>query len=56
LLKNNYMRVAYTHFGPDWPADSIVANPLGSNVEGGLGIFGGLHRDTLRQAITLPRR
>jgi hypothetical protein len=54
LLKENTMRVAYTHFGPDWPADSIVTDPLGSNVESGLGIFGGLHRDTLYQRVTDP--
>jgi hypothetical protein len=56
LLKENTMRIAYTHFGPDWPADSIVTDPLGSNVESGLGIFGGLHRDTLYQRVTDPVR
>lgn len=47
LLDDRKIRVAYTHFGPDWPADSLITNPLESNVENGTGIFGGLRRDTL---------
>jgi hypothetical protein len=48
------LRIAYTHFGPDWPADSVVADPFASPVENGLGVFGGIHRDTIRKATTLP--
>jgi hypothetical protein len=56
LLDDPIMRLAYTHLGPDWPSDSLGADPLTSNVENGLGRFGGLHRDTLTQVLnTTPR-
>lgn len=48
------LRIAYTHFGPDWPSDSVVADPFASRVENGLGVFGGIHRDTVRKPTTLP--
>lgn len=54
LLDDNKIYVAYTHFGPDWPADSVRTNPTQSTVKNGLGIFGGLHRDTLMKTIDLP--
>lgn len=54
LLDDNKLRVAYTHFGPDWPADSVRTDPVASTVKNGLGVFGGLHRDTLQKAIDLP--
>lgn len=54
LLGKKAVRVAYTHFGPDWPADSLLANPVASRVENGLGVFGGLHRDTIEKAIEIP--
>lgn len=47
LLDDESIRIAYTHFGPDWPSDSALANPLPSEVANGLGVFGGLRRDTL---------
>lgn len=47
LLDDKNVRIAYTHFGPDWPADSTLARPLPSEVANGLGVFGGLRRDTL---------
>lgn len=50
-LEDDHYRVAYTHYGPDWPADSTRTNPVASNVENGLGLFGGLHRDTLTVQI-----
>lgn len=50
-LPDNHFRVAYTHYGPDWPTDSVRTNPVASNVENGLGLFGGLHRDTLTVQI-----
>jgi hypothetical protein len=54
LLDDDLVRIAYAHFGPDWPADSIVADPLRSNIENGLGVFGGLHRDTLTRSVFSP--
>ncbi len=48
------LRIAYTHFGPDWPPDSVVADPFASRVENGLGVFGGIHRDTVRTPTTPP--
>lgn len=54
LLSKKAMRLAYTHFGPDWPPDSLLADPVASQVENGLGVFGGLHRDTLEKKIEMP--
>jgi len=51
LLDDNRVRIAYTHFGPDWPTDRVLANPIRSNVENGLGVFGGVHRDTLVRTL-----
>lgn len=51
LLDGNEIPVVYTHFGPDWPADSLRTDPLESDIENGLGVFGGLHRDTLSITI-----
>ncbi|MFB6247725.1 MAG: hypothetical protein ABEL97_04060 [Salinibacter sp.] len=48
------LRIAYTHFGPDWPPDSVVADPFASQVENGLGVFGGIHRDTVYKPTTVP--
>jgi len=48
------VRIAYTHLGPDWPRDSVVADPFDSEVENGLGVFGGVHRDTILKPTTLP--
>lgn len=50
-LNDDHFRVAYTRLGPDWPADSVLANPLESSVKNGLGVFGGLERDTLRKPV-----
>lgn len=47
ILDDGDMRIAYTHFGPDWPADSVLTDPTESLVENGLGVFGGIHQDTL---------
>lgn len=47
LLDDKKIRIAYTHFGPDWPADSVLADPLHSDVTNGTGVFGGLRRDTV---------
>lgn len=47
LLDDKKIRIAYTHFGPDWPADSTTSDPLASEVTNGVGVFGGLRRDTL---------
>lgn len=52
LLDRNRIYVAYTRFGPDWPADSVRADPTRSAVKNGLGTFGGLDRDTLVKSIT----
>lgn len=46
-LEEDFFHVAYTHYGPNWPTDSVRTNPVASTVENGLGLFGGLHRDTL---------
>jgi hypothetical protein len=54
VLDDDTIQVAFTHFGPDWPADSVIADPTASNVENGLGIFGGLERDTLSKTILPP--
>lgn len=51
-LDDDKFRIAYTHFGPDWPTDRVLTDPLESNVENGLGIFGGLRRDTLIKTVT----
>lgn len=50
-LNEDDFRVAYTRFGPDWPADSVLTDPLASSVENGIGVFGGLQRDTLTQRV-----
>lgn len=55
LLPDNKLLVAYTHYGPDWPADSTRLNPVKSNVHNGLGLFGGLHRDTLTVTVDTVR-
>lgn len=47
LLDDKKIRIAYTHFGPDWPPDSVLTDPLQSEVTNGTGVFGGLRRDTL---------
>lgn len=54
LLGKKKIRLAYIHFGPDWPPDSLLTNPVASRVENGLGVFGGLHRDTLEKEIEIP--
>lgn len=54
LLDEKQIRVAYTQFGPDWPPDSVRADPTQSNVENGLGIFGGVRRDTLTWPLGPP--
>lgn len=54
LFDENRVYIAFTHYGPDWPADSIRTNPTQSAVQNGLGTFGGLHRDTLVKTIDLP--
>jgi hypothetical protein len=51
LLDDKELRIAYTHYGPDWPADSIRTDPTASTVDNGLGFFGGLRRDTLTQQV-----
>lgn len=53
LIDDKKLRLAYTHFGPDWPPDSLLTDPLESPVENGVGVFGGLHRDTLVKSIEL---
>lgn len=55
LLDDNKLRMPYTHFGPDWPADSVLADPTESTVENGLGVFGGIHQDTLVRTIDTSR-
>jgi hypothetical protein len=54
LLLFGPLRIDYTHFGPDWPSDSVVAAPFASRVENEPGVFGGIHRDTVRKSTTLP--
>jgi hypothetical protein len=56
LLDDKRVRLAYTHLGPDWPADSTRGKPFASNVENGLGRFGGLHRDTLIKPLDVTLR
>jgi len=51
LLDEPEFRIAYTRYGPDWPADSVFADPTASAVENGLGVFGGFQRDTLRRYV-----
>lgn len=51
ILSDDTLPIAYTHFGPDWPADSVRADPLASDVENGLGLFGAMHRDTLQKTV-----
>lgn len=48
------LRIAFTHFGPDWPSDSVAADPFESRVENGLGLFGGIHQDTLLKPTITP--
>lgn len=56
FLDHGRVKLAYIRFGPDWPADSVLANPVESNVKNGLGIFGGIHRDTLIRTVhTTPQ-
>lgn len=52
VLDEKIVRIAYTHFGPGWPADSVLGNPAQSTVENGLGVFSGLRRDTLTRVLT----
>lgn len=54
ILSDDTLPIAYTHFGPDWPADSVRADPLASDVENGLGLFGAMHRDTLYKTVYVP--
>ncbi len=51
VLDGPELRIAYTHYGPDWPADSVLADPTASTVKNGLGVFGGFRRDTLRRYV-----
>lgn len=51
FLDDTEMIIAYTHFGPDWPPDSVLTDPTSSKVENGLGVFGALHRDTLSGTV-----
>lgn len=51
LLDDDKVHITYTRFGPDWPADSVLANPIESSVENGLGIFGGIQRDTVVRTV-----
>lgn len=51
VLDEREFRIAYTHYGPDWPADSVLADPTASTVKNGLGVFGGFRRDTLRRYV-----
>ena len=53
LLDENIMIVAYTHYGPDWPADSVLGDPTQSTVKNGLGVFGGIRRDTIKRVLRL---
>lgn len=52
VLDERIVKVAYTHFGPGWPADSVLGNPAQSTVENGLGVFTGLRRDTVTRVIS----
>jgi hypothetical protein len=45
------IKVAFTHFGPDWPADDVRMDPTTSTVQNGLGVLVGIHRDTLARAV-----
>lgn len=51
LLDEGTVHIAYTRFGPDWPADSVLNNPVESSVKNGLGIFGGIQRDTVLRTV-----
>lgn len=51
LLDEHEFRIAYTHYGPDWPADSVLTDPTASRIENGLGVFGGFRRDTLSRFV-----
>ncbi|MFB6231826.1 MAG: hypothetical protein ABEL04_11790 [Salinibacter sp.] len=53
LLDRNIMIVAYTHYGPDWPADSVLGDPTQSTVKNGLGVFAGIRRDTMKRVLRL---
>lgn len=53
LLDNPKLRIAYTQYGPDWPADSVFADPTSSRIENGLGVFGGLRQDTVRRYVDI---
>lgn len=55
FLPDDKLLVAYTHYGPDWPTDSVRTSPIESNVQNGLGLFGGLHRDTLTLRVDTVR-
>lgn len=51
FLEEDHFRLAYTHFGPDWPSDSVLTTPVASNIENGLGLFGGVHQDTVNIGV-----
>lgn len=55
VLGTQELRFAYTHYGPDWPADSVLADPTASRIENGLGVFGGFRRDTLRRYVYIEQ-
>lgn len=55
FLGDDKIRAAYTHFGPDWPADSVFMDPTASTVKNGLGVFGGLYRDTVSRRVDTSR-
>ena len=45
------LSVAYTHYGPDWPVDSIRTDPIESSVKNGLGLLVGIRRDTIVRRV-----
>ncbi|MFB6249747.1 MAG: hypothetical protein ABEL97_14370 [Salinibacter sp.] len=53
VLDKSEFRIVYTHYGPDWPADSVLADPTASTVKEGLGVFGGFRSDTLRRYVDI---
>jgi len=55
LLDLPEIEVRYTHYGPDWPTDSLRADPTASSVDNGVGVLGALHRDTLIQRVNVQR-
>lgn len=54
ILDDGTFYIAYTHLGPNWPAQTPIADPLeAETVDDGIGAFGGMHRDTVSVPVDI---